>query len=530
MPSDDIVTSRSALATLTASASTLASDPLLSLVVNIAPKHQLTVVVIKAAGGGKAGGSEGGKGNASKKGGKGKGKGKGGGKAGDAQPSAAEGGAVVEPPGFSLVAGPDSLAHRNAALRALCGGALHGALDALFLGGHYASSCSGASPVSSLALAGVSSWMSVASSVRENSATASVLLGQVNRYLARRSFLVPGAVPTIADFDVYLALASALEADDGLEKALGKELKHVRRWAEQCAATLEDLVAKATTGGNALEVRLPRGLTPKARPLPVFFYGDEDADVVAAAAVSTATKSAGPSKPATGANGAKAAAGAAGGEGGKQITDEQKKEAADKKAKKAAEKAAKKKDQPKPTPKAGKGGGGTPALEVDVSALDIRVGKILKAWEHESAEKLYCEEVDVGEESGPRKIASGLRPFYKLEEMQNRTVLVLCNLKARNLVGFPSHGMVMCASNADHTKVEFAVPPEGAKIGERVIFEGYDGEPEAENKVAKKKMFEKIAPDLKTDETGEISWKGKKATTSAGICKAVNGMPNAQVS
>jgi tRNA-binding EMAP/Myf-like protein len=153
----------------------------------------------------------------------------------------------------------------------------------------------------------------------------------------------------------------------------------------------------------------------------------------------------------------------------------------------------------------------------------------VRAWEHESSEKLYCEEVDVGEPE-PRKIASGLRSFYKLEEMQNRTVLVLCNLKARNLGGFPSHGMVLCASDADHKSVEFAVPPDGAVVGERVVFDGHDGAPEAENKVAKKKMFEAIAPDLRTDGTGEVVWRGAKGRTSAGVCRAVNGMANAQVS
>ena len=157
------------------------------------------------------------------------------------------------------------------------------------------------------------------------------------------------------------------------------------------------------------------------------------------------------------------------------------------------------------------------------------MGKIVKAWEHESSDKLYCEEVDVGEDT-PRKIASGLRAFYKLDEMQNRDVIVLCNLKARNLGGFPSHGMVLCVSNADHTGVEFAVPPEGAKVGERVMFDGYDGEPEPENKVAKKKIFDKLAPDLKTDGNGEVVWKGVKGMTSMGVCKAVNGMANAQVS
>ena len=152
-----------------------------------------------------------------------------------------------------------------------------------------------------------------------------------------------------------------------------------------------------------------------------------------------------------------------------------------------------------------------------------------KAWNHEESDKLYCEEVDVGEET-PRKIASGLRSFYKLDEMQERNVLVLCNLKARNLGGFPSHGMVLCASNADHTKVEFAIPPEGSKIGERVMFEGFVGDPEPENTVAKKKIFDKLSPDLKTDGSGEVVWKGVKGKTSAGVCKAVNGMTEAQVS
>jgi len=217
------------------------------------------------------------------------------------------------------------------------------------------------------------------------------------------------------------------------------------------------------------------------------------------------------------------------GEGGGELTEEQKKATAEKRAKAKAEKAGKKKDKGGQQQKGGGGGSGGGGADLTISALDIRVGRIVKAWEHETAEKLYCEEVDLGEDSGPRKIASGLRPFYKLEEMQDRRVLVLCNLKARNLVGFPSHGMVMCASNADHTAVVFAVPPEGAKIGERVTFDGIEGEPEPENKVAKKKMFEKIAPDLKTDKDGNVVWKGKMSSTSAGPCRALNGMVDAMV-
>lgn len=37
------------------------------------------------------------------------------------------------------------------------------------------------------------------------------------------------------------------------------------------------------------------------------------------------------------------------------------------------------------------------------------------------------------------------------EMMDGRFVLVFANLKAKKLAGVPSHGMVLCASNADHT-------------------------------------------------------------------------------
>jgi aminoacyl tRNA synthase complex-interacting multifunctional protein 1 len=51
--------------------------------------------------------------------------------------------------------------------------------------------------------------------------------------------------------------------------------------------------------------------------------------------------------------------------------------------------------------------------------------------------------------------------------MQDHRVLVLCNLKPRNLVGFRSHGMVMCAAApvADgKEKVKFVEPPADAKV------------------------------------------------------------------
>ena len=55
-------------------------------------------------------------------------------------------------------------------------------------------------------------------------------------------------------------------------------------------------------------------------------------------------------------------------------------------------------------------------------------------WVHPEADKLYCEEIDVGEEEGPRQIASGLRAHYSEEEMLGKRVLVVANLKVSILI------------------------------------------------------------------------------------------------
>lgn len=69
-----------------------------------------------------------------------------------------------------------------------------------------------------------------------------------------------------------------------------------------------------------------------------------------------------------------------------------------------------------------------------------------------------------------REIASGLQKFIPLEQMKGK-VIVMANLKPRPLAGFLSNGMVVCASNADHTAVELLIP-EG-ELGERIFLEGY---------------------------------------------------------
>ncbi|RVW76959.1 Aminoacyl tRNA synthase complex-interacting multifunctional protein 1 [Vitis vinifera] len=107
------------------------------------------------------------------------------------------------------------------------------------------------------------------------------------------------------------------------------------------------------------------------------------------------------------------------------------------------------------------------------SMLDIRVGLVLKAWRHEEADSLYVEEVDVGEPE-PRIICSGLVKYVPLDHLQDKKVVVLANLKPRNMRGVKSCGMLMAASDASHENVELLVPPEGSIPGERIWFGSED--------------------------------------------------------
>ncbi|QDZ18361.1 nucleic acid-binding protein [Chloropicon primus] len=162
-----------------------------------------------------------------------------------------------------------------------------------------------------------------------------------------------------------------------------------------------------------------------------------------------------------------------------------------------------------------------PAAEVDVSILDIRVGKIVEVKPHPEADGLYLEQIDMGE-GAPRQIISGLRKFVAIEDMQDREVVVILNLKPAKMRGIMSNGMVLCASNDDHTKVDPLRPPAGVPLGEKVTFEGFEGEPiEVIN--PKKKLLEKLFPDLKTDADGVAKYKQAAFTTSKGVCTSFGG-------
>ncbi|KAL0074106.1 hypothetical protein F4703DRAFT_1894057 [Phycomyces blakesleeanus] len=188
---------------------------------------------------------------------------------------------------------------------------------------------------------------------------------------------------------------------------------------------------------------------------------------------------------------------------------------ADEKAPKAEEKGDKKdkKDKKEKKEKKEKKPAAAPVEsdQAPVSRLDIRVGFIHSCKKHPDADSLYVEEIDLGDGAGVhRTVVSGLVRWVPIEEMQNRWVICLANLKPASMRGIKSEAMVLCATANDGSKVELLAPVDTSKVqpGDRVFFEGMEGEPE---KILppKKKYWEAVQPDFKTEDDTLAYFQGK---------------------
>lgn len=138
------------------------------------------------------------------------------------------------------------------------------------------------------------------------------------------------------------------------------------------------------------------------------------------------------------------------------------------------------------------------------SMVDFRVGFIQKAIKHPDADSLYVSTMEMGDEDGPRTICSGLVKHVALEDMQQRHVVVIANLKPVSMRGIKSCGMVLCASKDG--KVEFVNPPAGSKAGDKLFFQDFNGTPEKQLN-PKKKIWETIQPQFTTTDEFEVIYK-----------------------
>ena len=101
----------------------------------------------------------------------------------------------------------------------------------------------------------------------------------------------------------------------------------------------------------------------------------------------------------------------------------------------------------------------------DFAAMQIQVGEIISCEAVPKSKKLLCSQVKIG--SQVKQIVSGIKAYYKPEDMVGKKVMVLVNLKPAKLAGVLSEGMLLCAEN-DKGELALVTPdkdmPAGAEI------------------------------------------------------------------
>ncbi|KAI3470967.1 hypothetical protein Pfo_027630 [Paulownia fortunei] len=320
-------------------------------------------------------------------------------------------------------------------------------------------------------------WVDFAESFLENPSAPFKVLNELNEELITKSVVLgSGFQPSAADVIVFSAVHSHV-LQIGLSRSDREKLPHLLRWA--------DYIQNKEEFGNLFENILLEKVQ-FVPPASKFIKKVEDSNAKKTVQEAKQADSSGADSK------------------GKKSADAQKKKVegatqatADKK--KPPEKEVDKKDE-----------------ELSVSLLKIQIGHIRKAWKHPSADSLLVEKIDIGE-AKCRQVVSGLAKYCTPEELTNRRVVLITNVKPGKLRDVMSEGLVLCASNQNHTVVEPLIAPEGAKLGECVTFSGHDGKPE-DVLNPKKKQLDKITPHLFTDDKGVATFKGIPFMTSSGPC------------
>lgn len=153
---------------------------------------------------------------------------------------------------------------------------------------------------------------------------------------------------------------------------------------------------------------------------------------------------------------------------------------------------------------------------LDVSRLDVRVGRVLSAQSH--AHSLSIHEVDVGEPA-PRTVVSKLGPNIQLDQLSGTLVVLVCNVKACKLRGVVSKArLLLCCQSTD--SIELLTPPPTSTPGDRITFLNYPGEPDKEL-ASKERVWERLQSDLCVDSKGVAVYRGCGFEVKGkGLCRA----------
>lgn len=139
--------------------------------------------------------------------------------------------------------------------------------------------------------------------------------------------------------------------------------------------------------------------------------------------------------------------------------------------------------------------------------LNLKVAKILEVKEHPNADKLYILDIDIGHEK--RQLVAGLKSYYSSDELKNKKIIVVTNLKYAKLRGIESQGMLLAGD--DGSNVGVLTVYENAP-GDKVYFQGLENS-------TKEISFEEFSRIQMTVKNSKVFFENKELKTDKEIVK-----------
>lgn len=181
-------------------------------------------------------------------------------------------------------------------------------------------------------------------------------------------------------------------------------------------------------------------------------------------------------------------------------------------------------DKPLATTKRNRGGAGAKSASnksnqpaEDILRVAFRAATILTADKHPEAESLLVLQVDCGDKSEdgeplpPRTVVAGLANEISPEELIQRKVVVVTNLKPARMRGIESTAMILAASDEQQDAVELLDVPESTPNGSLLQFEGkVESKPDAMLKSkGALKAWERAKACLRVNADGEVLYRNE---------------------
>ena len=88
--------------------------------------------------------------------------------------------------------------------------------------------------------------------------------------------------------------------------------------------------------------------------------------------------------------------------------------------------------------------------------IEIRVGTVEKVEEISGSKNLYKLTVNIGDEK--RQVISGIKKYYKPEDLEGKQFVFVTNLEHATLMGQKSEAMILAATDENKDKVILIKP------------------------------------------------------------------------